>query len=128
MAAPMLNQNQAKPALAERNLENELRRAIQSAQKYLLQIQHQDGHWSGELEGDTILESEYVLTMYFIGRADSDRVRKAANYIRRKALPEGGWAIYEGGPPEVSASAKAYFVLKLAGDSIDAPHMNERAK
>src|SRR6185295_13330950 len=55
--------------------------------------------------------------------ADSDRVRKAANYIRQKALPEGGWAIYEGGPPEVSASVKAYFVLKLAGDSVDAPHM-----
>src|ERR1044071_9485083 len=123
MAAPMLNQNQAKPALAEKNLENDLRRAIQSAQNYLLEIQHQDGHWSGELEGDTILESEYILTMHFIGRADSDRVRKAANYIRQKALPEGGWAIYEGGPPEVSASAKAYFVLKLAGDSVDAPHM-----
>ena len=123
MAAPMLNQNQAKPALAEKNLENDLRRAIQSAQKYLLEIQHQDGHWSGELEGDTILESEYILTMYFIGRADSDRVRKAANYIRQKALPEGGWAIYEGGPPEVSASVKAYFVLKLAGDSTNAPHM-----
>lgn len=122
MAAPMLNQNQAKPALSEKNLENDLRRAIQSAQKYLLQIQHRDGHWSGELEGDTILESEYILTMHFIGRS-SDRVRKAANYIRGKALPEGGWAIYEGGPAEVSASAKAYFVLKLAGDSADAPHM-----
>src|ERR1044072_2973454 len=123
MAAPMLNQHQAKPALAEKNLEKDLRRAIQSAQNYLLQIQHQDGHWSGELEGDTILESEYLLTMYFIGRADSDRLRKTANYIRQKALPEGGWAIYEGGPPEVSASAKAYFVLNLAGDSVDAPHM-----
>src|SRR6185503_18961216 len=123
MAARMLNQNQARPALAEKNLENDLRRAIGSAQNYLLEIQHKDGHWCGELEGDTILESEYILTMYFIGRADSDRVRKAANYIRQKALPEGGWAIYEGGPPEVSASVKAYFVLKLAGDSVDAPHM-----
>lgn len=119
----MLNQNQAKPALSEKNLENDLRRAIQSAQNYLLQIQQPDGHWSGELEGDTILESEYILTMHFIGRSRSDRVRKAANYIRGKALPEGGWAIYEGGPAEVSASAKAYFVLKLAGDSADAPHM-----
>ncbi len=119
----MLNQNQAKPALVEKNLERTLRRAIQSAQNYLLEIQHLDGHWCGELEGDTILESEYILTMHFIGRASSDRVQKAANYIRRKALPEGGWAIYEGGPPEVSASVKAYFVLKLTGDSADAPHM-----
>src|SRR6185369_7010682 len=111
------------PALTFKKLENDVRRAIQAAQKYLLQIQHQDGHWCGELEGDTILESEYILTMHFIGRSDSDRARKAANYIREKALPNGGWAIYEGGPPEVSASAKAYFALKLMGDSADAPHM-----
>src|SRR5215813_438918 len=100
-----------------------LRRAIQKARDYLLQIQHADGHWCGELEGDTILESEYVLTMHFIGRSHEDRCRKAANYIRQKMLPEGGWAIYEGGPPEVSASAKAYFVLKLLGDDPNAPHM-----
>lgn len=115
--------NQAKPALTEKNLETNVRRAIQAAQNYLLEVQHEDGHWCGELEGDTILESEYILTMHFIGQSDSDRVRKAANYIRQKALPEGGWAIYAGGPAEVSASAKAYFVLKLMGDSADAPHM-----
>jgi squalene-hopene/tetraprenyl-beta-curcumene cyclase len=115
--------NQAKPALTYKKLENDVRRAIQAAQKHLLQIQHQDGHWCGELEGDTILESEYILTLHFIGRSDSDRARKAANYIREKALPSGGWAIYEGGPPEVSASAKAYFALKLLGDRADDPHM-----
>jgi squalene-hopene/tetraprenyl-beta-curcumene cyclase len=27
-----------------------------------------DGHWVGELQGDTILESEYVLLMGFLGR------------------------------------------------------------
>src|SRR5436190_21415665 len=97
--------------------------AVEAAQRYLLSIQHPDGHWCGELEGDTILESEYILTMHFIGRLHEDRCRKAGNYLRQKMLPEGGWAIYEGGPPEVSASAKAYFVLKLLGDSPDAPHM-----
>ncbi len=107
----------------ERDLQADVRRSINAAQDYLLRIQHEDGHWCGELEGDTILESEYILTMHFIGRSDSDRVRKAANYIREKALSEGGWAIYKGGPPEVSSSAKAYFVLKLLGDDTDAPHM-----
>ena len=32
-------------------------------------------------------------------------------------------AIYPGGPPEVSCSVKAYFVLKLVGDDPQAPHM-----
>jgi squalene-hopene/tetraprenyl-beta-curcumene cyclase len=98
---------------------------MRHARDYLLSIQQPDGHWCGELEGDTILESEYILTMHFIGRLDSPSVRKAGNYIRSKQLDEGGWAIYEGGPSEISASAKAYFVLKLLGDDPNATHMKK---
>ncbi|MBX7255343.1 MAG: squalene--hopene cyclase [Candidatus Hydrogenedentes bacterium] len=97
--------------------------AIEATQAFLLSQQHADGHWCAELEGDTILESEYILTMHYIGRTQEDRVRKAANYLRRQALREGGWSIYPDGPADVSASAKAYFTLKLLGDSENAPHM-----
>jgi squalene-hopene/tetraprenyl-beta-curcumene cyclase len=98
-------------------------RAIRSAQSHLLSIQRDDGHWCGELEGDTILGSEYILAMHFLGRSGEGRVRKAASYVRQKQIPEGGWAIYPGGPAEVSASVKAYLVLKLVGDRPDEPHM-----
>jgi squalene-hopene/tetraprenyl-beta-curcumene cyclase len=97
--------------------------AIAAARRHLLSLQRTDGAWWGELEGDTILESEFILTMQFLGRVDDPRVRKAAEYIRRQQLPDGGWAIYPGGPAEVSASVKDYFVLKLLGDDPDAPHM-----
>ncbi len=96
---------------------------LEAARRYLLSLQQADGHWCGELEGDSILESEYVLTMHFLGRTSEPRVRKAAEYIRRLVLPEGGWASYRGGPPDASASVKAYFVLKLLGDDPEAPHM-----
>lgn len=99
------------------------RASIGRAQKYLRSIQAEDGHWCAELEGDTILESEYILLMHYLGRTGEDKVLKAANYIRRKQMPGGGWAIYPGGPAEVSASVKAYFVLKLLGDRPDDPHM-----
>src|SRR2546425_271970 len=120
-----LNHGPARLARVDESLRHKVQRAIEAAKAYLLQIQHADGHWCGELEGDTILESEYILTMHFVGRSREDRCRKAANYVRQKMLSEGGWAIYEGGPAEVSASAKAYFVLKLLGDSPDAPHMKK---
>ncbi|MGA7614346.1 MAG: squalene--hopene cyclase [Thermoanaerobaculia bacterium] len=97
--------------------------AIASARKRLLALQHEDGHWCGELEGDTILESEYVLTLYFLLRRADERMRKAAEYLRRQQLSDGAWANYPGGPSDVSASVKAYFVLKLMGDDPDAPHM-----
>ncbi|MEO8190344.1 MAG: squalene--hopene cyclase [Acidobacteriota bacterium] len=97
--------------------------ALDAARRYLLSIQLPDGHWCGELEGDSILESEYLLTLFFLGRSNEPRFAKAAEYLRRQQLPEGGWAIYPGGPSDVSASVKAYFALKLAGDLPEAPHM-----
>ena len=96
--------------------------AIAGARDYLFSLQHEDGHWCGELEGDTILESEYILTLHFLGRA-GERTRKAAQYLKEKQLPEGGWSIYPGGPAEVSSSVKAYFALKLEGELPDSPDL-----
>lgn len=104
-------------------LEAAAARAARAARQALIALQQPDGHWCAELEGDTILESEYVLVLWFLGRGEDDKVRKAANYLRAQQLPEGGWSIYPGGPTEVSASVKAYFVLKLAGDDPAADHM-----
>jgi len=100
-----------------------LERSLAAARRYLLGLQAPDGHWCGELEGDTILESEYLLAMHFIGRLHEPRIRKAGEYIRRKQVAGGGWSIYPGGPTDVSASVKAYFALKLLGDSPEAEHM-----
>ncbi|GAB4153063.1 MAG: squalene--hopene cyclase [Planctomycetaceae bacterium] len=101
--------------------------AISRTRDFLFQHQHEDGFWVGELEGDTILESEYILLLTFLKRENSEVVRQAANYIREQQLPEGGWAIYPGGPLEISASVKSYFALKIVGDSPDAEHM-QRAR
>lgn len=97
---------------------------LQRARRCLLSKQNADGHWRGELEGDTILESEYVLLMAFLGRLNEDRVRKAANYILGQIRPDGGaWSNHPGGPVDLNVSVKAYFALKLAGHSMDAPNM-----
>ncbi|MFQ5528424.1 MAG: squalene--hopene cyclase [Thermoanaerobaculia bacterium] len=98
--------------------------AIQRAQGRLLAEQNEDGHWCAELEGDSILESEYLLTMIYLGRASESRVAKAAEQLRRSQRDKGGWSIYPGGPADVSASVKAYFVLKLLGDDPDSEPMS----
>jgi squalene-hopene/tetraprenyl-beta-curcumene cyclase len=92
-----------------------LETAIHRTSAYLLAEQHPDGYWVGELEGDTILESEYLLLLAYLGRENSELGRRLARYVLQKQLPGGGWAIYPGGPIEVSASVKAYFCLKLLG-------------
>jgi len=103
--------------------ESTLLQSLDAGRNFLLSIQQPDGHWVGELEGDTILESEYALLRHFMGCLDADRLRKLANYLRKTQRPEGGWTTYPGGGVEVSGSVKAYLVLKLAGLHVDHPEM-----
>jgi squalene-hopene/tetraprenyl-beta-curcumene cyclase len=100
-----------------------LRHGVERARRCLLQLQEPDGHWVGELQGDTILESEYILLMAFLGREDEEVCRKAARYIFTQQRPDGGWSNYPGGPLELSVSVKAYFALKLTGHDPDAGYM-----
>jgi squalene-hopene/tetraprenyl-beta-curcumene cyclase len=114
------------PAPAPRREENwteQVENAVRNGADYLLSVQAEQGYWLGELEADTTLESDYIYYLHVLGKAEPDRIAKLANYVRRKQLPEGGWPIYPGGPCELNATCKAYFALKLAGDSPEAPHM-----
>lgn len=104
-----------------------LRRSIAQTRQWLLDEQQADGYWVGELEGDTILESEYILLLAYLGRQDSPQARKAARYIVKQQLPAGGWAMYPGGAIEISGSVKAYFALKLTGHDPSAEYM-QRAR
>lgn len=100
-----------------------IRPSLARSLRYLMGLQKPDGHWVGELQGDTILESEYILLLAFLGRERDPRVTKAARYVLTQQLPEGGWNNYPDGPVELSVSVKAYFALKLAGHDPDAPYM-----
>lgn len=92
-----------------------VRRAIARTRRWLLEHQLDEGCWCAELEGDTILESETILLLAFLGRERGELARRLADYLLARQLPEGGWAMYPGGALEVSGSVKAYFALKLLG-------------
>jgi len=100
-----------------------LAEAVERAAHHLLSLQAPEGFWLGELEADTTLESDYILYLHILGKVEPERVRRLANYIRPRQLPQGGWNIYQGGPAELNATVKAYLALRLAGDSPGAPHM-----
>jgi squalene-hopene/tetraprenyl-beta-curcumene cyclase len=100
-----------------------LESSMGATSQWLIDRQRPDGHWVGELEGDTILESEYMLLMAFVGREAEPVCARACRYMLDLQLPCGGWAIYPGGSAEISATVKAYFALKLVGVSPDDPVM-----
>jgi squalene-hopene/tetraprenyl-beta-curcumene cyclase len=97
--------------------------AVASARDWLLDHQHVEGYWIGELEGDTILESEYILLLTWMGRGQSEIAQKCARTIVNEQLPTGGWALFPGGPLEISASVKAYWTLKITGHDPQAEYM-----
>lgn len=100
-----------------------LEKAIERGANHLLSLQAEQGYWQGELEADSTLESDYIYYLHVLGKADPERIAKLANYVRQRQLPDGGWSIYPGGPSELNATCKAYFALKLAGDSPYAPNL-----
>jgi squalene-hopene/tetraprenyl-beta-curcumene cyclase len=104
-----------------------VRETADRARTALLAQQRGDGHWVGELEGDTILESEFVLLLAFLGREDDPRIPKLANYLLERQLPDGGWPNFPGGPAEISVSVKAYFALKIAGLDAADPRLQRAA-
>jgi squalene-hopene/tetraprenyl-beta-curcumene cyclase len=63
------------------------------------------------------------MLMHFLDEIEPYLERKIAAYLRAKQAEHGGWPLYYGGEMDISCSVKAYFALKLAGDSAQAPHM-----
>ncbi len=103
---------------------NALETSIASATHALLDHQQADGHWVFELEADGTIPSEYVLLRHYLGEpVDAALEAKIAKYLRRTQGAHGGWALVHDGAFDMSASVKAYFALKMIGESVDAPCM-----
>ncbi len=99
---------------------------IGRARTALLGEQRDDGHWVFELEADATIPSEYVLLVHYLGEtANPELERKIGVYLRRIQADHGGWPLFHGGAFDISATVKAYFALKMIGDTPDAPHMTK---
>jgi len=97
---------------------------IDSATKALLACQRADGHFLFELEADATIPAEYVLLRHYLGEpVDAALEAGIAAYLRRIQGAHGGWPLFADGAFDMSATVKAYFALKMIGDSPQADHM-----
>ncbi len=96
---------------------------IAAARDALISLQSSQGYWPFELEADGTIPAEYILMLHFLEEMDAPLEAKLAAYLRARQAEHGGWPLYHGGDFDMSCSVKAYFALKLAGDSPAAPHM-----
>ena len=100
-------------------------RAVEKAASAMAAAQKDDGHWVFELEADATIPAEYVLLRHYLGEPRDEALEaKIGRYLRRiRSSVHDGWALFHAGEFDVSATIKAYYALKMIGDSVDAPHM-----
>ncbi len=101
----------------------ELEAVIDDAARDLRDRKRDDGHWVFPLEADATISAEFILLMHFLDEVEAELEVELADYVRSLQADHGGWPLFHGGGLNVSASVKAYYALRLAGDAADAPHL-----
>jgi squalene-hopene/tetraprenyl-beta-curcumene cyclase len=100
---------------AETRAESALDRTLDAAVERLLGLQKEGGWWVGELESNVTMTAQHLLLLEFLGIRDEETTRRCANELLARQRPDGLWAIYWGGEPDLPATLESYVALRLAG-------------
>src|SRR4051794_41819171 len=73
------------------------------------------------------MDAEDLLLREFLGIRTPQETDEAARWIRSQQRDDGTWANFYGGPGDLSPTVEAWGALRLAGDDVDAPHMQRAA-
>lgn len=90
----------------------------------LLDLQHADGHWEGEVVWNTMLLSQYLMTHHILdSRALSEVDLKAARkHYELTVLDDGSWPFHcDGEEGSLYVTTLAYVALRLIGTPADDP-------
>ncbi len=120
--APILKAAQ-RPAERSAPDSQALERAVAEARAALLARKDAQGFWCFEFEADVTIPAEYVMLNHFLGAPDDTLEAKMATYIRRIQSADGSWPLYPEGVGNLSCTVKAYYALKLTGESPDSEIM-----
>jgi len=89
--------------------------AIDAATERLLELQHADGYWVGELESNVTMTAQHLFWHHVLNLRTPELDRKIVNELLARQREDGTWSIWFEGPPDLSTSIEAYAALKLAG-------------
>lgn len=94
---------------------------LQRAVSLLLNQQTEEGYWWYTLEANETIGAGFIQLMHFIGAVDPDIQEGLARRMLSLQKPDGSWAIFHGGPSDLSTTVECYFALRLAGRPTEDP-------
>jgi len=92
-----------------------LDRTVEAGTKRLLELQHPDGWWVGELESNATMIAEHLFWLHFMGLRDRRTDSKLANELLARRRDDGTWSNWFDGPADLSTTIECYVALKMAG-------------
>jgi squalene-hopene/tetraprenyl-beta-curcumene cyclase len=92
-----------------------LDRTIEAGTRRLLELQHPDGWWAGELESNATMIAEHVFWLHVLGLGDPASDRKLANELLARRRDDGTWSNWWQGPAELSTTIESYVALQMLG-------------
>jgi squalene-hopene/tetraprenyl-beta-curcumene cyclase len=92
-----------------------LDRAVDAGIRRLLELQHPDGWWVGELESNATMIAEHLFWLHFMGLRDPATDRRLATELMARRRDDGTWANWFDGPADLSTTIESYVALKMAG-------------
>jgi squalene-hopene/tetraprenyl-beta-curcumene cyclase len=101
--------------------------ALRRACDQLRALQHPGGWWKGEVRTNVTVDAEDLLLREFLGIREQPTTARAAIWIRSQQQDDGSWNTFWQGPGDLSTTIEAYLALRLAGDPVDADHMQAAA-
>ena len=97
--------------------------AVDRAVQWLLDRQHPDGWWTGELETNVTMTAEHVLLLRFLGIPLESIRERAAHHLLTEQRSDGSWALYYDGPADLSTTIESYVALKVLGIDVQRDEM-----
>ena len=91
--------------------ETRLDAAIEAATQRLLELQHPDGYWVGELESNVTMTAQHLFWHHVLGLRTPDLDRRIANELLARQREDGTWAIWYDGPGDLNTTVEAYAAL-----------------
>jgi squalene-hopene/tetraprenyl-beta-curcumene cyclase len=101
--------------IAPERIETRLDTAVERATVRLLELQHPEGWWVGELESNATMIAQHLFWHHVLGLRTPELDRKIANELLARQREDGTWSIWFDGPADLSTSIEAYAALRLAG-------------